>query len=112
MILVVIIFLMTIFLSINLNLQKYLFFIIFQKKKLWQKLQDEEWKITMTAINEIVDLSMIALRHMGLPLLEKLAIKFGEFAFMEFRLYFFWVPISTFCLILCLCHAILMEKHK
>ena len=43
----------------------------------------------MTAINEIVDLSMIALRHMGWPVLEKLAIKVGEFASMEFRLYFF-----------------------
>ena len=75
-------------------------------------MHDEIWKITMTAINEIVDLSMIALRHMGLPLLEKFAIKAGEFASMEFRLYFFRVPISTFCLILCLCHAILMEKHK
>ena len=66
----------------------------------------------MTAINEIVDLSMIALRHMGLPVLEILAIKVGEFELMEFRLYFFRVPTSPFCLILCLCHAILMEKHK
>ena len=45
---------------------------------------DKRWIITMTAINEIVDLSMIALRHMGLPILEKLAIKDGEFASMEF----------------------------
>ena len=50
---------------------------------------DKRCIITMTAINEIVDLSMIALRHMGLPVLEKLAIKVGEFASMEFRLYFF-----------------------
>ena len=66
----------------------------------------------MTAINEIVDLSIIALRHIGLPVLEKLAIKVGEFVLMEFRLYFFEFPASPFCLILCLCHAILMEKHK
>ena len=72
----------------------------------------DAYLITMTAINEIVDLSMTALRHMGLPILEKLAIKFGEFVLIEFRLYFFEVPISPFCLILCLCHAILMEKHK
>ena len=38
----------------------------------------------MTDINEIVDLSMIALRHIGLPILEKLAIKDGEFGSMEF----------------------------
>ena len=66
----------------------------------------------MTAISEIVDLSMIALRLKGLPIREKLAIKVGEFLLMEFRLYFFQVPNSTFCLILCLCHAILMEKNK
>ena len=90
---------MTIFLTVDLN----------NYEKIITK---DALIITMTAINEIVDLSMIALRHMGLPLLEKLPIKDGEFASKELRLYLFRVPISTFCLILCLCHAILMEKHK
>ena len=44
---------------------------------------------TMFAISEIVDMSIIADRPMGLPTLEKLPIKVGEFALIEFRLYFF-----------------------
>ena len=43
----------------------------------------------MFAISEIVDMSIIADRPMGLPILEKLLNKVGEFELIEFRLYFF-----------------------
>ena len=65
----------------------------------------------MIVIREIVDRSIIALRPIGLPVDETLPIKVGEYGSIEFRLYFFWVPNSTFCLILCLCQTIFMEKH-